>query len=65
MRDVTQAALAYSARARAMVERGEKPPHRAIQLVHGETGSEAMANSARAVLEGYVSPIEIFCKKPA
>ena len=40
LRETTEQALAYGARSRAMVERGEKPPHRAVQLIHGELAQE-------------------------
>jgi ubiquinone/menaquinone biosynthesis C-methylase UbiE len=52
-------ALAAGARARAMVERGEKPPHRAVVLVHGEMAGQASANTARALLDGRIVPIEV------
>ena len=32
--------------------RGEKPPHRAVQLIHGDNAKLAMANSARGMVEG-------------
>jgi ubiquinone/menaquinone biosynthesis C-methylase UbiE len=60
-----EAALAAGARARAAVERGEKPPHRAVMLVHGELAKEAMANSARALADGRIDPIEVFARKRA
>ncbi|MDH3474632.1 MAG: methyltransferase domain-containing protein [Rhodospirillales bacterium] len=62
-RDTTQENLAFGARARAMVERGEKPPHRAVFLIHGELAPEAAANTARGLAEGAIVPIEIFCRK--
>ena len=57
--------LAYGAKSRAMVERGEKPPHRAVALIHGALAEEAMPNTARALKENRAVPIEIFCRKPA
>ncbi len=57
------AALAFGARSRALVERGEKPPHRSVMLVHGDTAAPAMANSARALKEGRIEPLEIFARK--
>jgi ubiquinone/menaquinone biosynthesis C-methylase UbiE len=57
--DTFEAARAYAARSRALVERGEKPPHRAVALIHGEIAPQAMANSARALSERRVVPIEI------
>jgi ubiquinone/menaquinone biosynthesis C-methylase UbiE len=62
-RDTTQENLAFGARSRAMVERGEKPPHRAVHLIHGELAPEAAANASRGVAEGRIVPIEVFCRK--
>jgi ubiquinone/menaquinone biosynthesis C-methylase UbiE len=59
LRSSAEAARAAGARARAMVERGEKPPHRAVMLIHGELARDAMANSARALQDGRIVPIEI------
>ena len=50
-------------RARAMVERGEKPPFRAVGLVHGERGAQAMANLSRAYHDGRAIPIEVLARK--
>jgi ubiquinone/menaquinone biosynthesis C-methylase UbiE len=58
-------ARAYGARSRAMVERGEKPPHRAVMLIHGDIAAKAMANSARGLSEGRVVPIEVLARKPS
>ena len=62
-RDTRQEALAFGARSREQVARGEKPPHRAIQLIHGEIAAAAMANTARALAEHRVVPIEILSRK--
>jgi ubiquinone/menaquinone biosynthesis C-methylase UbiE len=56
-------ALAFGARTRAMVERGERPPHRAVMLIHGEIAAQAMANSARGLAEGRIVPIELLARK--
>jgi ubiquinone/menaquinone biosynthesis C-methylase UbiE len=56
--------LAFGARSRAMVERGEKPPHRAVQLVHPEIARAAAANTARGLADGRLVPVEIFARKP-
>lgn len=64
LRETTEQALAYSARSRAMVERGEKPPHRAVPLIHGELARDAMANVARGLAEARIVPIEVLCRKP-
>ena len=62
-RDTRQEALDFGARSRALVERGEKPPHRAIPLIHGEIAKDAMANTARGLAEERIIPIEIFCRR--
>jgi ubiquinone/menaquinone biosynthesis C-methylase UbiE len=56
-------ALAYGARSREAVARGEKPPHRAVILVHEGDAAAAMRNSARAVAEARVEPIELLARK--
>jgi ubiquinone/menaquinone biosynthesis C-methylase UbiE len=63
-RDTVQEALDFGARSRAMVERGEKPPHRAVMLMHGELAAEAIANTSSAVKDARLVPIEILCRKP-
>lgn len=62
-RDTVAEAKAFGARSRAMVERREKPPHRAVQLIHGEIAPLAMKNSARGLAEERMIPLEIFCRK--
>jgi len=56
-------ALAFAARSREAVARGGKPPHRSVMLVHGEQAAAAMSNSARALAEGRVEPIEVLARK--
>jgi len=56
-------ARAYGARSRAMVERGEKPPHRAVMLIHADLAARAIANTARGIHEGRIIPIEVLCRK--
>jgi len=63
-RDTAKESLAFGARSRAMVERGEKPPFRAIQLIHGDLAAEVIANSTRGIVEARIIPIEVFCRKP-
>ena len=63
MRDTRDEALAFGARSRAMVERGEKPPHRAVMLMHGDIATRAMANTARALVEERIVPIEVLGRK--
>ena len=62
-RDTAEAALAYAARSRAVVEAGGQPPHRAVSLVHGALAEEAIANTGRALKEGRTVPIELACRK--
>ena len=63
LRDTTEAALAYAARSRKLVEAGGKPPHRATSLIHGALAEEAIANSGRALRERCTVPIELVCRK--
>jgi len=56
--------LAFAARSRAMVARGEKPPHRAVMLIHGEMAAAAMANTLHALTDGRIVPIEVLARKP-
>jgi ubiquinone/menaquinone biosynthesis C-methylase UbiE len=56
-------ALAFGTRSRALVARGEKPPHRAVMLIHGELAPKIMANSARGLFEGRSDPIEVVARK--
>ena len=65
MRSTREEALAFGARSRAAVERGEKPPHRAVMLIHADGAKAAMANTARGLAEDRIVPIEVFCRKRA
>ncbi len=56
-------ARTFGARSRAMVERGAKPPHRAVMLIHGEIATQAMANTSRGISEGRIVPIEVLARK--
>ena len=56
-------ALAFGTRSRAAVERGEKPPHRAVMLIHGEIATQAMGNTSRGLSEGKIVPIEVLSRK--
>ena len=58
-------ALAFSARSRAFVERGEKPPSRAAMLMDREIASQATANVSRGLSEARIIPIEVLARKPA
>ena len=62
LRETTEAALAYGARSRALVEAGGQPLHRAVSLIHGALAENAMANSARALKERRALPIELLCR---
>jgi ubiquinone/menaquinone biosynthesis C-methylase UbiE len=62
-RSTREQALAFGARSRAMVERGEKPPHRAVGLIHGEISTQATANIARGLAQGRIVPIEVLSRK--
>ena len=61
-RETAEETKAWGARAKAMVERGEKPPHRAVQLIHGENALVAMRNSSRGTAEGRIVPIEVLSR---
>ena len=63
LRSTREQALAFGARSRAMVDRGEKPPHRAVMLMHGGIASQAMANTARGLKDGRIEPIEVLARK--
>ena len=63
LRETTEAALAYGARSRALVEAGGKPLHRAVSLIHGALAEDAAANSARALRERCTVPIELLCRR--
>lgn len=63
MRSALQEALAFGARTRAIVERGGKPPHRAVTLIHGEVAARAMANTARGLAASSIVPIEVLGRK--
>ena len=63
LRSTREQALAFGARSLAMVERGEKPPHRAVKLIHGEIATQAIANTARGLAEAQIVPIEVLSRK--
>ncbi len=52
---------AFAAKVKEMVERGEKSPHRAVQLIHGEMAKAAMDNMVSASREGRILPVEVMC----
>ena len=63
VRTTREQALASATRARAIVDRGERPPHRAVSLIHGEIAAEAMANTARGLADGRLEPIEVLATR--
>lgn len=65
MRDTREQALAFNARSRELVERGEKPPHRAVQFIHGEAARVMAANTTRGFAASAILPIEVHCRKAA
>ena len=58
-------ALAFGARSRAMLERGETPPNRATVLMDREIATQATANSSRGFSEARIIPIEVLARKPS
>ena len=62
-RSTLEEARAFGVRSRAMVERGEKPSHHAVMLIHGEIATQAMANNSRGLSEARIVPIEVFARK--
>jgi ubiquinone/menaquinone biosynthesis C-methylase UbiE len=63
-RSTLEKTRAFGDRSRAMVKRGEKPPHRAVMLIHGEKAKAVMANTIRGFADGRIVPIEVLCRKP-
>jgi SAM-dependent methyltransferase len=61
-RDTAAEAAAFTARARAMIARGEKPPFHAVYLIHGDLAREMAANGARDLAAEKIIPIEILCR---
>jgi ubiquinone/menaquinone biosynthesis C-methylase UbiE len=62
-RSTLEKTRAFGDRSRAMVKRGEKPPHRAVMLIHGEKAKAVMANTIRGFADGRIVPIEVLCRK--
>ena len=63
LRSTRAQALEFAALSRAAVARGELPPHRSVKLVHGDIGPQATTNSARALADGRVEPIEVLARR--
>jgi SAM-dependent methyltransferase len=51
--------LDFATRSRAAVARGDPPPHRSVQLIHGEHGALATTNTARALADGRIDPLDV------
>jgi len=62
-RDSVEESIAYAARSRAMVARGEKPLQRAATLMHGEKAALMGVNGTRGIAEGRIVPIEILARR--
>jgi hypothetical protein len=63
LRSTAEEARAFGLRSKAMVERGEKAPHRAVTLIHGDVAPVAIANVGRGMSEGWIVPIEVVCRR--
>ncbi|MEO8202983.1 MAG: class I SAM-dependent methyltransferase [Betaproteobacteria bacterium] len=64
-RDTSAEAKAWGVHSKAMVARGEKMPHRAVQLMHGDIALAVMRNSSRGVADGRLVPVEILSRRRA
>jgi hypothetical protein len=64
LHSILEEALAFGARSRAIVERGERPPRHAV-LQDREIASQATANVSRGFSEARIIPIEVLARKPA
>ena len=62
LQSTVEKALAFGARSRTMVERGEKPPHRAVMLIHGEIAAHAIANTSRGLRDARI--VRYRCRAP-
>jgi ubiquinone/menaquinone biosynthesis C-methylase UbiE len=61
-RDTATEAIAFAARSLEAVGRGEKPPQRAVPLLHGEIAAQAVRNAACGIAERRIVPVEILCR---
>lgn len=59
--DVSEKAISFHKRAQQMIKQGDKPPHRAVKLIHGERA--AAMNTSRGFIEQRIIPIEMICRK--
>jgi ubiquinone/menaquinone biosynthesis C-methylase UbiE len=60
LEDSIAATREFAARSKEMLERGEKPTHRAVTLIHGDVSATASSNTARASKAGALIPIEVY-----
>jgi SAM-dependent methyltransferase len=63
VRSTLEEMLAFGARSRELVQRGEKAPHRAVMLIHAESAAAAIRNTSRGFAEGRILPLEIFARR--
>lgn len=63
-RSTLEKTRAFGDRSRAMVKRGEKPPHRAVMLIFGDKARAVMSNTIRGFADGRIVPVEVLCRKP-
>jgi ubiquinone/menaquinone biosynthesis C-methylase UbiE len=63
VRSTLEEMLAFGVRSRESVQRGEKPPHRAVMLIHAESAAAAIRNTSRGFAEGRILPIEILARR--
>ena len=57
--------IAFGTRSKEMITRGEKPPHRAVPLIHAENAAEIARNVARGLKAGQLVPIDVYCQRNA
>ena len=63
VRSTLEEMLAFGARSRESVQRGEKPPHRAVMLIHAESAAAAIRNTSRGFAEGRILPVELVARR--
>lgn len=61
-RNTTMAHIAFAARQADAVSRGGRPLQRSVPLLQGDTGALAARNATRAVAQGSLIPVEIYCR---
>ncbi|WP_425404213.1 class I SAM-dependent methyltransferase [Hwanghaeella sp.] len=64
VRDATDENLAFGKRSKEMLDRGEKPPHRGVHLIHGPAlAKTATGNTAKGIRSGNLVPVEVLCRR--